>query len=249
MCVFHKKDYIQLLKMLIYSIFIKGSIDKEKTNILIFTCNDFYEEIVKELIHFDLPINYYILEYTTFFEACRARLDIFSYKNIDNYEKILYLDTDVLINSDMNILFNLTISIDKLYALEEGTIGHRYWGHNFFDLSKYDPKITGFSSGVLYFYNSQIIKDLFQKIKYHITDYIYDKNNVIPDCLDQPFIVYNSFIENKYDNQFMKEYIENNPKNIDKKKIIYHFQGGVGDYYTKFNKMIFFWNKMNQLNN
>ena len=88
------------------------------------------------------------------------------------------------------------------------------------------------------------MKALFKNIQSHIQNYIYINNNPIPTCLDQPFVVYNSFIENKYDNQMMKSYLENNPKNISKDKIIYHFPGGPGNYSSKIVKMTNFWNQM-----
>ena len=71
-------------------------------------------------------------------KASCCKINIFQYENIDIYDKILYLDTDVLINSDVNILFNLEIASNKLYALEEGFIGHELWGGQFFNFTPLD---------------------------------------------------------------------------------------------------------------
>lgn len=60
--------------------------------------------------------------------------------------------------------------------------------------------------------------------KCNITDYFYIKNNHIPICLDQPFIVYNAIFQNKYDNQIMKSYVENNPFGVSPKIIVIIFQ-------------------------
>jgi predicted O-methyltransferase YrrM len=65
-----------------------------------------------------------------------------------------------------------------------------------------------------------------------------------PDCLDQPFLVYNSFIQNKYDNKLMKKYVENNPSKPNKDKIIYHFSGTPGHYGSKYAKIKSFWKKI-----
>ena len=247
MCVFYNKDYINLLNLLIKSISVKSNINKETTNILIITSPSFQPLIQDKLSHFNLPLYYYILNLNTLMDASCCKINIFQYENIDMYDKILYLDTDVLINSDINILFNLEIAQDKLYALEEEYIGHEFWGGQFFNFNtntNYNKDTSAFSAGVFYFKNSREMKVLFKNIQSHIQNYIYINNNPIPTCLDQPFVVYNSFIENKYDNQMMKSYLENNPKNISKDKIIYHFPGGPGNYSSKIVKMTNFWNQM-----
>ena len=246
-CVFHKESYINLLKLLITSISVKSHINKYTTDILIITSPTFQILIEKELLNFDLPINYYTLELNTLFEAGCARLNIFDYENINKYDNILYLDTDILVNGNLNIIFNSDIRADKIYVLEEGNIGHEFWGSQFFDFSKINSDTPAFTSGILYFKRSHPIQELFEDIKKHIIDYIFIKKNDIPSCLDQPFIVYNSISSNKYDNQLLKGYIENNPSIVDTDKIIYHFPGTPGLYEDKYNKMTSFWIKMNKI--
>lgn len=241
-CVFHQESYIQLLKMLIHSISEKGNINMN-THILIMTSPTFQSKIQDELSEYSLTIHYYILELHTLFEAGCARLHIFNYENIKLYDKILYLDTDILIHSDMNTLFQLPLS-DKLYALEEGSIGHEYWGNQFFDFTQYDRHMSAFTSGILFFTNTTPIQSLFTDIQNHIVEYIDIERNSIPSCLDQPFIVYNAITQNKYDNQLLKTYAENNPTDINPNKIIYHFPGGVGVFSNKITKMNFFWEKI-----
>jgi lipopolysaccharide biosynthesis glycosyltransferase len=246
MCVLHKKSYIDLLELLIKSIYIKANINKNTTDILIITSSEFKPDIETRLSHFDLPIQYYILNLNTLFEAGCARLNIFNYTDIDKYNNILYLDTDILINDDINTLFNFDIDANKLYALEEATIGGEYWGREFFDFSKYNRSESAFTSGILLFKNSKSIISLFNDIKQHINEYIYINKNSIPVCLDQPFIVYNAIIQNKYNNKLLSGYAKNNPMNVSPTMIIYHFPGGPGHYESKFDKMTVFWNKMNQ---
>lgn len=247
MCVFHKESYINLLKLLITSISVKSNINKNTSDILIITSPYFQLLLEKELLDFDLPINYYMLELSTLYECSCARLNIFDYQNINKYDKILYLDTDVLVNGDLNIFFNIDICCDKIYALEEGIIGDEFFGSFLFDFSKIDKETTAFTSGILFFKRSAEIKNLFEDTKKLIIDYIYINNNNIPSCLVQPFIVYNSIITNKYDNQVMKEYVENNPTTLNENKIIYHFPGTPGFYEDKYNKMTSFWIKMNEI--
>jgi lipopolysaccharide biosynthesis glycosyltransferase len=246
MCVFHQESYIKLLQLLITSISLKGNVNKDTTDILIITSRSFQPLIQKELECFDLPLHYYLLDLHTLFEASCARLNIFKYDTIHKYDTILYLDTDILINSDMNVLFNFEISDKNIYALEEGTIAHNYWGANFFDFSKHDKKTTAFTAGILLFRNSDFMKVLFDTIQSHIVDYIYNKKKPIPTCLDQPFVVYNAVSQNKYDNQVLKKYVENNPSVVNSEKIVYHFPGNPGNYDSKYSKMIAFWKLMNK---
>ena len=202
-CVFYQEDYINLLKLLITSISIKANLYKKTTDILIMTSPLFEPLIKKELKTFSLPLYYYILDLHGIYEAACARLNIFKYNNINKYDKILYLDTDILINSNINVLFNLELCSEKLYALKEGKIGHEFWGGKFFDFSKYDKNLPGFSSGILLFKNSDSMKSLFDTIQIHIP------NGAKSVCLDQPYIIYHSFINNQYDNQLLKTYVIN----------------------------------------
>jgi len=236
-CVFLQESYINLLKLLIKSIAIRSNFNKQNTDILIVTSESFKPIIQKELSIFDLPIYYYILNVNTLFEAGCARLNIFNYENINKYDKILYLDTDILINNNINILLDHDISNDKIYALEEGTIKHQYWGGLLFDFSKYNNNQSAFTTAILFFKNSESMRSLFDKINIHIKNY---KFNQIPACLEQGFVVYNAITENKFDNQLLNLYAENNPIHINNNKIIYHFGGGPGVYKSKFDKMTLF---------
>ena len=133
-CVFHQKSYIDLLELLINSI-EENSGDLINTDILILTTSDFLPNI-KEKINNVFNIKYMILDnLTTLFQAGCARLNIFSYEHIDKYEKILYLDSDILIAKSLNTLFDLEINENKIYALEEGTIDHDFHGGQFFNES------------------------------------------------------------------------------------------------------------------
>ena len=223
----------------------KGKIVTDTTEILIITSPSFQPLIQREMESLtELPLQYYVLDHLhSLFDAGCARLNIFNYTNIHKYDKILYLDTDILLNSDINVLFQLEISTEKIYALEEGTIESFLWGGQFFDFTTVNKNVSAFTSGILFFKNSESMKSLFHTIQLHIIDYIHTKKNAIPVCLDQPFIVYNAIHQSKYDNQVLKEYVENNPSVPHLQKIIYHFPGGPGSFHSKYSKMTAFWEK------
>ena len=45
--------------------------------------------------------NYNLNNYTDINLACKARLDLFEFKCINKYQKILYLDTDIIVKKDI----------------------------------------------------------------------------------------------------------------------------------------------------
>jgi lipopolysaccharide biosynthesis glycosyltransferase len=167
--------------------------------------------------------------------ACKSRLDLFSLSSTSQYNKILYLDTDIIVKGDLNKVFNVCEE-DILYVLEEGSFdmcqngSSDCWGRTLFEDEIEYKNSTTFTSGILLFKNCQRIQDLFEKIKEDIVKRPYHF-----DCYDQPYIVYNAFKYNCFDNQLLKEFVINHNESVD--RIIYHFCGGPGSYEHKLIKM------------
>jgi len=245
MCVFHNEKYIRLLELLIQSIFIKSNLNRETTDILIVTSPEFKKTIQNKISRFNLPVKYFLLDLHTLMDAACARLNIFNYEDINVYSKILYLDTDILINDDINTILNLEISSNKIYVFEEGTIEFEAWaGPDFFDFSIYNKNQTAFSSGILFFIKDDSIKELFIKIQSHIYDWMHIKGYQMPQCMDQPFTVYNAIVNNMFDNKLLNSYIHNNYDGKPCGKIINHFSGCPGDSISKYDRMMIFWNNV-----
>jgi predicted O-methyltransferase YrrM len=248
-CVFENRDYLKLLELLIQSINCNSPLDSN-TDFLVITHPDYVEYINQYIhLHDGRPLLIYSMIKSSLMEAGCARLDIFSYPIIHNYDKILYLDTDILFAENVERILTIDISDDKLYALGEGAIGDPYHGKPYWDLHGLDPNTTAFTSGILYFKNSNSIQQLFSDIKQHIQKDIYEDKNYIPGCLDQPFIVYNSAIQNKYNINILCEYVKNIPHEIidgnakssqfktEYPYVLYHFFGGLGDFNNKYSRM------------
>jgi len=186
--------------------------------------------------------------YDTIEKACKARLDLFDLlvedKYKDKYNRILYLDTDIIVKGDLQNIFDLCIQ-DKLYVLEEGTIASDsdFWGKSLFvdagDLEVYTNKgtafSTAFSSGILLFNNSEKMKNFFSAVKQDIITRPFRFY-----CQDQPYIVYNAFKYDLYDNQLLKGVAVNNDLNICSDKIIHHFPGDPGMHQHKITHMMQF---------
>ena len=240
-CVFNQEKYVDMFCLLLESIFIYGNLDNN-TNILIYTSTFFMNKIKKSHL-FNEKIIFEINDtYNNIDKACKSRLDLFKLSSIINYNKILYLDTDILVKDDINKVFDVCKE-DILYVLEEGLLtdnNNFYGGKTLFgsEINNYNDK-TAFTSGILLFNNCEKIKDLFNKINEDIINRPYKF-----DCYDQPYIVYNAFKYNLYNNKILKSLVVNNDNNIHSDKVIHHFPGGPGSYQHKIVSMTIFLNNI-----
>jgi hypothetical protein len=246
-CVFNQEKYIDMFFLLLESIFIYGNLD-ENTNILVYTSTPFMNIIRQSHLFNDEKIKFEINDtYDNIDKACKARLDLFNLPSIINYNKILYLDTDIIVKDNIHELFNVCKE-DILYVLEEGnlltSLDDYYGGKTLFgnEINNYNDK-SAFTSGILLFNNCKKINDLFNKINEDIINRPYDIY-----CHDQPYIVYNAFKYNLYNNKILKSFIVNNDDNINSDKVIHHFPGGPGNYKHKIEAMTIFLNSLNKIN-
>ena len=239
-CVFYNKDYTELLRLLIASTKFYSSL--QGITCLVFT-NKEMEPLIQELVKsYQFPIVTKTFDYTTLFQAACARLSIFDYEDISSYEKILYLDTDILVKGDLKTLFELPLE-DKLYGLESGFTDSVNFGAQFFN----PPiKTSGINSGTLLFRNSSTIQSLFQRIRSHVDAYT-KRGTTPPYALDQPFFNYHAIKDNLYDNQALKPYValfegEEGPEN-ETTAIVCHFSYPIGNFGHKCNRMKTYLNK------
>ena len=239
-CVFNEEKYVDMFFLLLESILIYGNLD-DNTNILVYTSTQFMNVIKRshlfcDKIKFEINDTYHNID-----KACKARLDLFNLPSITKYNKILYLDTDILVKDDIHKVFDVCIK-DTLYVLEEDQINNNTdcWGNSLFrnEVNNYDDK-TAFTSGILLFNNCEKIKDLFQKINEDIIIRPYSFS-----CYDQPYIVYNAFKYNLYNNKILKSLVVNDDNNIHSDKVIHHFPGGPGVYQHKIDVMTIFLNSL-----
>ena len=236
-CVFFNDKYINLINLLLKSYRCFGNYSNDIDYLII--CNPNFENKIKKVFD-SLNINgkIWCLDFNTMFEAGFSRLEIFDYPDIHKYNKILYLDCDILITNCINRLFDIHLE-NKIYALEEGYTNHDFHGRQFFDEN---PNCTAFTSGILLFKNDIVIKELFSEILSHIYNHIKD-NLRIPVCLDQPFIVYHAIKNNLYNNKILINLVVNNPDSFNG-EIICHFPGNPGFYENKILKMNKFMNNI-----
>jgi len=189
--------------------------------------------LFRDFIRFEINDTYHTID-----KACRSRLDLFDLP-IESYDKILYLDTDILIKGDLSQVFDVCKD-DVLYVLEEGNIDSDtdFWGKTLFgnETDQYTDT-TAFTSGILLFNRCTKMNDLFRVIKDDMLTRTYDAY-----FYDQPYIVYHAFKTGLYENKKMKAYAVNNDENVNSDKVIHHFPGTPGLYSEKMKKMKAFLN-------
>jgi len=186
----------------------------------------------------EIPLLIKLFDFQTEHQAGCARLHIFEYERIDEYSKILYLDTDIIIQGDLMKLFD-SLEDDVLYAKSEYDIYGAGHGGLFFDFTKYDKTIQSLNSGVLLFKNSSSIKAIFHTINTHIAN-LKQTNTVWPACMDQPFISFH-FIKNSMCNlEAISDYIclaEKAAPPLTSPVIIGHFTWPIGNPWHKMGRM------------
>ena len=213
------------------SLFIYGN----PPDILVYTSTAFGNRIKNSHL-FHENIKFAINDTYSIDKACKAKLDLFELP-ISKYDKILYLDTDILIKDDVQKVFDLCKE-DILYVVEEGTIEHQ---SQLFGDEKYEDK-SAFTSGILLFNNCEKIRYLFQKIK---EDMINRPFYFV--CHDQPYIVYNAFKYQLFNNKVLKSLVVNQDTNIHSDKVIHHFSGDSSIHEDKIEAMALFLNSLNEL--
>ena len=157
---------------------------------------------------------------------------IFDYIKPNTFDKILYLDTDILINKSLDDIFNITID-NKIHAIMEGgQIPYHCLYHTSEEFEKHKSNDC-FSSGILLFDNS--LKQYFENVKKLFSNCI--TNGIqIGCCIDQPFFNLIAHKMNCINNKILSKYSRCNPLDITE-QIISHFAGNVGDHESKLTKM------------
>lgn len=202
----YKLESIQALETQLLSLFLQS---KNSIDILIITQEEYQAELDSRLKKMALPIHYFIVDSRTPLEASSGKLRIFEYANINQYSKVLYLDSSVLPYNQIDQLFDLEIDPSRLYGIEEGWLTHPWWGGDLFDLNTITKTATGFSTSILLFQVNDTMKCLFRDILLQIEDH---KTKKQTDYLDKPYIIFDAVRQNKYDNKLLKNLIEE--KNI-----------------------------------
>jgi hypothetical protein len=243
--VFNQEKYVDMLYLLLESIYLFGDLD-DNTDILIYTSTSF-KNLIEASAFYSPKLKFEVNDTKDSIDkACKARLDLFQLPSTSKYEKILYLDTDILIKRSLLNIFDVAEK-DLLYVLQEGNITDLihgmdiYGGKKLFKetVNNYVDK-SAFTSGIMLFKNCTKIQELFYKINKHMTTNPHEFHT-----FDQPYIVYNAFKYDAFNNKMLSSMALNINNHILKTNIyeshekehadkhIIHFPGIPGKHIHK----------------
>ena len=145
-CVFFNEKYIDLINLLLKSYKIFGN-SPDNVDYLIICNTNFQKKIQTILDNLNISGKIWCIDLKTKFEAGYSRLKIFDYPYINLYNKILYLDCDILVTNSINNILDFQLE-NKLYALKEYC--HRNFHCQLFTDEEYEllDKNSAFSSGI-----------------------------------------------------------------------------------------------------
>jgi lipopolysaccharide biosynthesis glycosyltransferase len=154
----YKTEYIPLFSMLLESI-CKYSCDKPNFDILIIT-HDVLVPMINEIKNLKkFRHDFMILpEPPDLYSALMLKANIFDYPKINNYNKVLFIDVDIIVQNDINRLFDEFKPKDGvMYAVHEqnGTHFHKFWSlmkYTNEDIKKFMERgIISFNVGTMMF--------------------------------------------------------------------------------------------------
>jgi len=177
--------YLELLYMSIESLRTKNAVD-----VLIICDESLVSQCTKKLECFKNIFIEPCKDSTSAMDVSMKRLFIFQY-DISKYSKIMYIDSDILVDLQLDPIFENITDYRKLYAFaEHKEMVYHTWGH--FSLLNYTNedyeffyknKIYVFNCGLFVFQKTQTMNQHFSNvvdmISKHKGDYI---------CLEQPFM-------------------------------------------------------------
>ena len=246
-------NYVNLLDLCLKSLAENGSIEAD---LLFITTENLKSEIQKLEVVRTFTCHYQIESTTDLFHSSSNKLKVYKFEFIHKYDRILFLDCDMLIIGELNSIFDLCTPDEFCVSNEDLTLpmSDSYWGWNLFnEVDKEFIKanmIPGINGGIFLF-PSSCIDDL-QKIDELTEAYFRDHNDNLPDCLEQPFVNWYLF-RNKY-NTGLNPYVSHSGYKINfiKEKNnnvrVLHFCGGPGSYLPKIASMTDVYNQQNLIN-
>lgn len=219
--VYANKDYIDLLLLCLKSL-EKFSNPSDNTDVLVYTSPDLTDHVKNALSSISFPVTICVVnDIRSMMDGLGSKFRVFDYTDCFQYERILYIDTDVLVANSLEGILTCPLKDDTVYSMKEGRLDNMYFCRDFLDFTKVDGSITSVNAGIFLFKPSYKIKNLFYEI---YTDF---KSNRVPTSFnEQSYYAYHMYISNCYDNEFLTPLIgaygftKETPQ-----KPLYHFIG------------------------
>jgi lipopolysaccharide biosynthesis glycosyltransferase len=230
---FLKKEYGDMCLLLLES--IKTYYNNDSFELYIFV-DKITNSIIKTYINNNTDIKFKVKLIECIINSVVAasayRMFLFDYIDHTKFNKILYLDTDILINNSLDLVFAIDID-NKVHAVKEnGQIPYHCLYHTKEEFEKYKTDDC-FSAGILLF--DSTLKKYIENVREFFLNGI-NSGLQIGCCIDQPFFNLIAHRMNCINNTQLGKYTKCNATEITT-QLITHFAGNVGDHESKLSKM------------
>ena len=228
---FLKQEYADLLYLLLKSYsdygYSKDFMKKNNVSFLVICSTNLINNVLKikrllwhiNILIWPIKIDDSVHPFQQTLESCFYRYRIFEWEHILKYDRILYLDTDILITNKISNILEIDPQ-NKIYVLSEGDTSDMIHGSELFETN---PNVSAFTSGIIHFNNCPEIKHLFESILLHCTE-TFKSDPIKLRGYDQPFTIYNAMKHKLYDNTKLENIAINNSEKFEGHTIS-HFPG------------------------
>lgn len=170
--------------------------------------------------------------------ALIRKFDIAIFKKFKEYDKIMYIDVDIIVQGDLiKVIESVPVKDDILYATKEGKLDGPYWYINTYkdsNISNLKRKgIHSFNTGMFLFKPSLVMQQHLKNVKTFALDYYKDRTKQ-KHFYDQSFMNYYFNMKDIANTSYMNEIYQMFPDvtKYYKNKIILHI-AGIGRYKSK----------------
>lgn len=165
---YRTKYYLAMFRQFVKSMVMFSDLDFD---VLIITTSEIKEALtkIKDLqkirnVYFQLDDDVNDLEH-----ALLRKCDIYKYRGALNYDVVLYVDIDVIVQGNIMSLFKKDIHHDIIYAPKEGSLEGKFWYTNAYKESELSDlrreHISSFNAGTFMFRPSRKMLQHFEELK------------------------------------------------------------------------------------
>jgi lipopolysaccharide biosynthesis glycosyltransferase len=216
--VYFDKGYVELMNNSLMSIIKHATIDFD---VLVITDETTQQLIAKQPFTQHIQPKYHITPTPIDgVEASKNKTLIYDYADVDEYDKILFLDCDVVAVGDIASVFDVCVDHNRLYTARGINIAfhhHRSFHHGF-DVVKQvfidemtDARQYPFNAGQFMFRNSNIMREHFHNLNWFMKAwpgeyffeqafmcYYFCKAKITNDALNSKLALISTVVENTY---------------------------------------------------
>lgn len=244
-CVFGSEDQFKMLRICLESIDLYSEI---QSDVLIVSAKEFEGHVENHLEGFSsgkLSLRVRYISASNMEDFTSARYSISDFHEFASYGPVLYLDTDIICDSEISSLLKLLRKAKGVAALSEGRLldEREFWGRTLFiqdSAIEIDQQTRGFSTGVIGAATISEMRMPFLSVLKSIELWKVHGNAPFR-VYDQPHSNYVFFKSGFHDSESLKNYVRivGNKHDADdiSRSGISHFAGGVGRNAPKLERM------------